>query len=225
MIPRETIIAASLHLEPNRAAVLRDVHRAAARGLSHLVVNENMAALAMEEVRDAGLDLKVTGIVGFPIGQWVWPAKAVALDELAAIQNGPNAVMHGVGPWLDSTVGSTEEFLGFAELTGDVWIMTSLSAIPADRLKALADDVAQCGAALLILSNGVAASGLALPDDAAIGAIAAKVNGRFELAAMAPAGTTAAAISGWLEAGADKVICTDFWALTAPSPNNGKENT
>ena len=102
MIPHKSIIAASLHLEPNRAAILRDIHRAAARGIRHVVVNENMVALAMAEVQSANLDVSVSGIVGYPIGQWMWPAKKVALDELSQIQNGPLAVMHGVGPWLDS---------------------------------------------------------------------------------------------------------------------------
>lgn len=224
MIPRESIIAASLHLEPNRAAVLRDVHRAASRCLAHLVVNENMVVPAMQEVRSAGLDLKVTGIVGFPIGQWVWPAKATAMEELAAIQNGPQAVMHGVGPWLDRTDGSKEEFAGIAALPGEVWVLTSLSAIPSDRLAALADDIAQCGATMLILSNGVAASGLPQPGDKSIGAIAAQSSGRFELAAMAPAGTPPTTISGWLDAGADRVICSDFWTLSMPPPNNRKED-
>ena len=224
MIPRDAIIAASLHLEPDRAAIARDVHRAAARGLDHLVVNENMVTLAMKDVQSAGLDLQVTGIVGFPIGQWVWSAKAVALQELVAIQNGPQAIMHSVGPWLDGTKGSAEEFAGISALGRDVWVMTSLSAIPADRLNELADTVAQCGATTLILSNGVAASGLPLPDTRPIGALAKCTGGRFELAAMAPQGTAPATISGWLDAGADKVICTDFWDLTAPPSNNGKES-
>jgi len=224
VIPRNAIIAASLNLEPNRAAVLRDVHRAAARGLGHLVVNENMVALAMDEVRDAGLDLKVSGIVGFPIGQWVWPAKKAALEELAAIQNGPQAVMHGVGPWLDRTDGSAEEFTGIASLTGEIWVMTSLSAIPANHLAQLADDVAQCGAAMMILSNGVAASGLPLPDTETIATVAKYVDGRFRLAAIAPAGTPPATILGFLSAGAHKVISEDFWTLADPPPTNGEEN-
>ena len=224
MIPRAAIIAASLNLEPNRAAVLRDVYRANARGLHNIVVNENMVSLAMEEVRSASLDLQVTGIVGFPIGQWLWPAKACALKELDAIQNGPQAVMHGVGPWLDGTEGSKAEHTGIAALSGDVWVMTSLSAIPTDRFEELANDMAQCGATMLILSNGVAASGVPLPDKTTISAIARCVEGRFKLAAMAPYGTPQAAVSGWLNAGVDRVICTDFWELTAPAPDNGRES-
>ncbi len=214
MISTDRIIAASLGLEPDRAAVARDVHRAAARGIPHLVVNENMVAEAMAEVQGAGLSVRVSGIVGFPIGQWVWPAKKVAIDELSAIQNGPCAVMHGVGPWLDAAPFSREEFAGLATMVGEKWVVTSLTAIPPDRFAALADDLASCGTRLLILSNGVAASGLPLPDTARISAMAEAAGGRFRLAAMAPAETEEETILASLEAGADNVVCADFWTLT-----------
>jgi|GEM_PF-1426568 deoxyribose-phosphate aldolase len=214
MISPTSVIAASLSLEPDRAAVCRDVHRANARGISVLVVNENMVVCAMEEVRNAGLSVQITGLIGFPIGQWIWSAKKVAVDELAGIQNGPVAVMHGVGPWLDGAASSLEEFAGLGQITGDRWIVTSLSSIPEARLSALADDIAQTGASHLILSNGVAASGLPLPDARLIATFAKQVAGRFKLAAMMPAGTDTTTINATLDAGADKVVCADFWTLT-----------
>lgn len=218
MIPSPKLIAASLALEPNRAAVQRDLHRAAAKGIRHVLVNENMIADAMAEVRAAGLEVLVSGLVAFPIGQWVWPAKAVGLDDMAQLQNGPAAVMHGVGPWLDGASSSREEFAGLAARQGDLWVMTSLSAIPLERYRALADDLAACGTSLLILSNGVAASGLALPSPEQITALAKAVAGRFELAAMAPEGRSEANIVADLEAGADRVVSADFWALAQSIP-------
>ena len=214
MISPKLIIAASLSLEPDKAAVCRDVHRANACGVSHLVVNENMVACAMAEVHRAGLNVRITGLIGFPIGQWIWPAKQVAVHELAGIQNGPVAVMHGVGPWLDGVAPSHEEFAGLSQITGDKWIITSLSAIPEARLNALADDIAHTGASHLILSNGVAASGLPLPDATLIAAFSKHVAARFKLAAMMPDGTDTITMNAALDAGADKVVCADFWTLT-----------
>lgn len=215
MISSDTIIAASLGLEPDRAAVVRDVHRAAVRGIENLLVNENMVSLAVEEARNAGLDIKISGLVAYPIGQWIWPAKSIAIEELSAIQNGPAAVMHAVGPWLDETEPSREEFSGLSALQQDKWVMTSLTAIPEGRLAALAGEIAGCGASLLMTSNGVAASGLPLPTPEKISAMAAHACGRFKLAAMAPAGCNASEATAYLKAGADKVICADFWTLTS----------
>ena len=214
MISKAFVIASSLSLEPDRAEICRDVHRANARGVSHLVVNENMVACAMDEVRSARLSVQITGLIGFPIGQWLWPAKKVAVDELAGIQNGPVAVMHGVGSWLDRATSSHTEFAGLDQITGEKWIVTSLSAIPEARLGALAEDVAHTGASHLILSNGVAASGLPLPDAPLISAFARHVAARFKLAAMMPTGTDTTTINVALDAGADKVVCADFWTLT-----------
>jgi len=220
MIPKSRIIATSLSLEPDRAAVARDLHRAAARGMSRLLVNENMVAHAMVEAQEAGLDIRVSGLVGYPIGQWIWPAKKVAIDELSLLQNGPMVVMHAIGPWLDGTSSSAEEFAGLGALAGEVWLITSLAAIPPDRLGQLADDVAATGASHLILSNGVAASGLPLPDADLIGTFARYVQGRFALVAMVPAGTDTATCATLLAAGADRLACADFWALSAGQDSN-----
>ncbi|WP_068088104.1 hypothetical protein [Polycladidibacter stylochi] len=214
MISPNKIIAASLHLEPNTAAIVRDVHRAEKLGLKQLLLNENMVQLAMDEVKRADFSLSVSGIVGYPIGQWGWSAKKVAVEELAKIQNGPACIMHAVGPWLDETPASAEEFDALASLTEEVWLLTSLAAIPAERVEKLANDIARAGTKLLILSNGVAASGLPLPDEKQIALVKKYANGRFEIAAMAPPGTPATEINNWLHAGADKVVCSDFWSLT-----------
>ena len=222
MINPDMIIAASLDLEPNRAAVCRDLHRAAARGIDHILVNENMVGLAMAEVQVAGLNLLVSGIVGYPIGQWIWAAKRVAVEELAAVQNGPTVVMHAVGPWLDETPGSREEWRGLSAISEETWVMTSLSAIPEDRHQTLADDIASCGARLLILSNGVKASGLPFPETDQCDSIARCAGNRFKIAVMVPLGTSDEQFDAWQKAGVTKFICADFWQRTATAPKEGR---
>jgi hypothetical protein len=214
MIAADNIIASSLELEPNIAAVHRDLFRADKLGAKQIVVNENMFAAAVAEAQRAGLGVQVVPAVGFPIGQWFWPMKLTAIRAFEALRAGPVLVMHSVGSWLDRTDAAETEANGIRDLKGQKWLMTSLSLIPPDRLDELADDVTSMGVEALFLSNGVAASKIPAPESELIGVIRKVAAGRFKIVARPEAGAGEAVAKSALDAGADAICSDDFWQLS-----------
>jgi len=213
MVDTSKIIASHLNLEPNRAAVLRDLYRAAASGINNFLVNENMLQCVMDEVQASNLNIKVSPIIAFPIGQWYWGAKKAAIDALGPIQNGPTVLMHSVGPWLDGHDIAKEEWQELSKIEGENWVMTSLSAIPNERYDELADELADAKIHSVILSNGVKASGLQPPDSNQIEAFAKSVNGRLRIVARIPDKLTTTQCEKYIEAGADAITSDHFWNL------------
>ena len=92
-------------------------------------------------------------------------------------------------------------------------VMTSLSAIPEDRLGQLADDLSKSGATRVVLSNGVAASDYPHPTFNWVKTFSDVVDGRFKIAAMCPAWMTAKQVGDYLSSGADFAVCEHFWEL------------
>lgn len=215
MIPTDKLIASHLNMEPNRAAIIRDLYRAEQVGLSHILVNENALAHVSQEIKQSRLSIKASAVIGFPTGQWFWPMKKTALEALDPLQEGaPKVLMHSVGSWLDQTLAAQEEHEGIKNVKGEKWLMTSLSAIPEPRIEGLVSDIVDMKIDALILCNGVRASNIAPPSPALISKFAKLVAGRFTIIARGNYLESFDQAKTDLEAGANAIASDHFWELS-----------
>ena len=214
--PRHDIDRQDHRREPcvgaRQAAVARDVHRAAARGIPHLVVNENMVAEAMAEVQEAGLSVRSRASSAFPSDDGCWPAEEGGDRRVVGDPERPMRGHARRRPMARCCAFAREEFAGLATMVGEKWVVTFShchSARPVRRSgrrscrlwNAPSDSVQRCRGRAAVARHGA---------DLGHG----RGGRRRSLSrGHGPAGPEETLLAS-LEAGADDVVCADFWTLT-----------